>query len=86
MGRVLLTVKLDPAHATLDEVRKRLRIAASNIDESFGVVSIDPEAQLFAVLVDEAVAGSAERDADVAGSYSNPRIDGFGPPIAPDHR
>lgn len=82
MGRVLLTVKLDPEHATLADVRKRLRLETTDIDESFGVVSIDPEAHLFAVLVDEHAARSVARDPDVAGPHANPRIEGYGPPTA----
>ena len=80
MSRVLITVKLDPEKATLTEVCKRLRLAKSDLDESFGVVSIDPRANLFAVLVEESALPDLEQNAEVSGPYANPRIEGFGPP------
>jgi hypothetical protein len=82
MSRVLITVKLDPGKATLAEVCKRLRLAKSDLDESFGVVSIDPRANLFAVLVEESALPDAKQHADVSGPYSNPRIEGLGPPAS----
>jgi hypothetical protein len=75
---MLLTVKLDPVHATLEDVRKRLKLGKDDLDESFGVVSIDPAEHLFAVLVEEDAANQASEDPDVEGPYSNPRIEGFG--------
>jgi len=78
----MLTVKLDPRHATVDDAGRRLEIDPSQIDRDFGVVSIDPDESLFAVLVDEDVAEGARGKAGVSGPFSNPRIEPFGPPTA----
>jgi hypothetical protein len=45
-----------------------------------GVVSVRPEDHLYAVLVDEQVTSRIEGGADVVGSFSNPKIETFGPP------
>jgi len=70
----MLTVELDPGAATPAEAAARLGIDRADIDEEFGVVSIDPEQHLYTVLVSEEAGARARRSA-----YSNPRIEPFGP-------
>jgi hypothetical protein len=82
---MLFTVELEPKDANLNGVRERLRITPDQIDEEFGVVAIDPDRSLYAVLVDESVvSGLSDAHPDargtVKGPFSNPRIEGFGPP------
>jgi hypothetical protein len=43
-------------------------------------VAVNKEDHLYAVLVDEQVATGIEGSADVVGSFSNPKIETFGPP------
>jgi hypothetical protein len=80
MADVMLTVELDPAEATVDKAAERLGIERDRIDAEFGVVSIDPEQNLYTVLVDEQVAAEAAGRPGVEGPFSNPRIEPFGPP------
>ena len=76
----MVTVHLDPDHATIGDARDRLRVGEHDLDADFGVVTIDPDADLYAVLVDEGAASTAARTPGAAGPFSNPRIESFGPP------
>jgi hypothetical protein len=78
MARVMVTLRLDPARASLPEVLGLLSLAPGEVDPGFGVVAIDPAEHLYTILVDE---GAAARIADapqVEGVFGNPRIEGFG--------
>ena len=70
----------------VDEVRRRFGFRADELDPAFGVVAIDPQDHLYAVLVDEsAKARVPGNEATVPGDratgfFSNPKIEPFGPP------
>ena len=76
----MLTLKLDSNKATLPEVCRRLNISPVDVDQEFGVVNIDPQRDLYAILVEEAAAEKAGQQEGVAGPFSNPKIEPFGPP------
>ena len=76
MAMLMLTLRLRPDEANLAAVQQKLDLAADEIDPEFGVVSLDPSTQLYAVLVEEAAAQRV-RDAAVGGPFANPRIDAF---------
>jgi hypothetical protein len=82
IGKVMLTVTLDPADASLDHVRRALDLNANEVDHDFGVVEVDPDNHRYAVLVDEAAAARVQDAVGVEGPFSNPRIEPFGPPDA----
>lgn len=90
MAKTLFTVELKPKEANLKGVRALLGIAPEQIDEEFGVVSIDPDRSLYTVLIDEGVVpglgAQLNERAVVKGPFSNPRIEGFGPPTGGKHR
>jgi hypothetical protein len=80
MARVMVTLRLDPGQASLDEVRRLLGLADEEVDPNFGVVNISPAEHLYTILVDEQAAARVGGAAQVEGVFSNPRIEPFGPP------
>ena len=80
MPRVMVTLRLDPEQATLDEVRRLLGLDEGEVDPAFGVVNISPAEHLYTILVDEAAASRVAGADPVEGVSGNPRIEPFGPP------
>jgi hypothetical protein len=76
----MLTVKLDAAEATVEGARTKLGLGAGDLDPGFGVVPIDPDHDLYAVLVEDTVAERADPTGLAGGPYSNPKIEPMGPP------
>ena len=75
----MVTLRLEPSEAALPAVQKKFGLAATDLDRKFGVVVVDPDQKLYAILVDESVADRLEGTDGVGGTYSNPRIETFGP-------
>jgi len=80
MPKVMVTLKLDPEHASVADVRRLLDLGEGEIDTGFGVVNISPSEHLYTILVDEATAARVQDADQVEGVYGNPRIEPFGPP------
>jgi hypothetical protein len=79
MATRMVTLRLDPADATFAKVCAKFGLAKGDVDESFGVANLDPDKDLYAILVNDAVAGRLEGKGGVAGAFSNPKIEPFGP-------
>lgn len=77
MAQDLLVVHKDSGAPSLDEAARQLQMPVENLDSSFGVQPIDPRAGDYAVMTKE---GADRSDASSQDSFSNPRIDTFGPP------
>jgi hypothetical protein len=84
MSKVMVTLKLDPEHASLEEVRESLGIGTEEIDDEFGVIAVSPEESLYAVLVEPETANRVQGVEGVKGPFSNPKIEPFGPPQSAD--
>jgi hypothetical protein len=80
MAKRMVSLRLDPADATVARVREKLKLREDELDAGFGVVSLDPRKQLYAILVDESISARLEGEEGVEGTFSNPRIETFGPP------
>jgi hypothetical protein len=80
MGKLMLTLTLDPAEATVEGVRRKLGLDEEALDSDFGVVAVDPDNHRYAVMVDDEVAARVAGTRGVEGPFANPRIEPFGPP------
>ena len=82
MTMVMMTLRCEGEAPTLETLRERFSLAETEIDESFGVVEVDPKEHIYTFLVTQEVAEKIDPGADwvVEGPYSNPRIEPFGPP------
>ena len=89
MTKVMVTIQSLDEAPTLEAVIERYRLGPDDVDEGFGVVEIDPDDHLFVILVEPEAANRIQPTEgwEVAGPYSNPRIEPFGPPeaVTPPH-
>jgi hypothetical protein len=78
----MLTIRSPRGAPTLEELQTRYGLSSEEIDASFGVVQLDPNDNLYTILVEGAAAGKVRPDQewDVEGPFSNPKIEPFGPP------
>jgi hypothetical protein len=75
MATVMITLRLEPEQASLEEVRRLLGLAEDEVDERFGVVNINPSERLYTILVEEEVAERVRGAPEVRGVFSNPKIE-----------
>lgn len=75
MASVMVSLQLDPERASLEEVRRLLGLREDEVDPRFGVVNIDPNEHLYAILVEQEAAERVRDAAPVRGVFSNPRIE-----------
>jgi hypothetical protein len=87
-GKALFTVSGVEAGKppSREEAARQLGVSPEAIDASFGVVLVDPVANLYGVQVDpsQVPAEIAGGEADFRGPFSDPRIEPMGPPTGPD--
>lgn len=74
----LMTVTSSNGPPTLAEAAAQLGVAVEDLNESFGVVAIDPDKRLYSVEVRENRAPPTTEQ-PYRGPYSNPPIAPFGP-------
>lgn len=76
MAKVMMTIRTASGPPTPDAVRRRFALAEGDLDDAFGVVPVDPDAGIYAVMVEESAAPrlSSGGGWTVSGPFSNPRI------------
>ncbi|MDH4177849.1 MAG: hypothetical protein OEW31_06010 [Thermoleophilia bacterium] len=82
MGKMLYSITWEGAPPSLDEVCARFGFGGDEVDREFGVVATDPDAHLYAVLVEEAAVerllGEAPGASEsIEGPFANPLIEPF---------
>lgn len=82
---MLYSIEWEGAPPSLEEVRERFGLEQGEVDEGFGAVAIDPDASLYAILVEDSAVERlrgerADEAAAIEGPYANPLIEPFGPP------
>lgn len=75
-----------PPNATLEDAAKWLHVEVGDLDETFGVINVDPADGVHTVLIEESAlqklpGGAASQGDSVDGPFSNPLIQPFGPPL-----
>jgi hypothetical protein len=88
MSKLLYTIMWDKQPLNIETFSKEFGVALDDIDRDFGVVEIDPQAHLYAVMIEETAARrlagkQTSADRGVKGPYDNPVIEPFGPPRLP---
>lgn len=77
MSKMLYTIKLEDKEPSIEDVAEKLGVKKDDIDEEYGVIEIDPDQNLYSVMVEESAITDAGGEG-VEGPFSNPRIEPFG--------
>jgi hypothetical protein len=82
MSTLMVTFQAPGKPPDVESIKQRYGLSDDEIDKDFGVVEIDPTDHTYTILVDEKAVSKVTSTADwkVTGSFSNPRIEPFGPP------
>ncbi|MQS14699.1 hypothetical protein F7Q99_21140 [Streptomyces kaniharaensis] len=78
---LLMTVAL-PRGATMQHALDKLGLSAEEIDQEYGLVSLDPSRGLYVLLVAESAAARIRdhgQSGEYSGPFANPKIEPFGP-------
>ena len=83
MTKMLINITWKEGEPTVDQICEKYGIDPQAIDDDFGVIEIDPEANLYTLLVDQTAAQLArkalgEDETNFEGPFSNARIEPFG--------
>lgn len=82
----MVNLKDLPRNATLEDAAKHLHVEIGDLDETFGVICVDPAEGVHTVLVEESAltklpGEDSAHDKSYEGPFSNPVIQPFGPPV-----
>ncbi|GJL56100.1 MAG: hypothetical protein NPIRA02_32320 [Nitrospirales bacterium] len=85
MPKVLVTISWEKGVPTLKDVCKKYGLKLEEIDQEYGIIEIDPQDNLYSILVDHEAAQRinpqfTQDDTGIKGPFSNPPIEPFGPP------
>ena len=76
MSKMLYSVNWKGEKPTLKQIAKKYGFKTNDIDPDFGVVEIDPQDNLYSILVEED-AVEPKDSKDIKGPFSNLRIEPF---------
>lgn len=77
----MYTIEAQQGRPTMAEVARKLQVGEADIDQSFGVVLIDPKRGLYTVRVrQQSGARPDTTDPEVKGPFADPGIGHFGQP------
>lgn len=81
MSKVMLTIEGLAEEPTLARVMEEYQLTPDEVDQEYGVQLIDPAAGAYVIMVEESAASRVSRAyEEVAGPYSNPKIETLGLP------
>jgi hypothetical protein len=83
MAKLMMSFRVVGSTPTIDDIQTRFSLTNEEIDRNFGVVQVDPEEDLYTILVEESAADKVQPGGnirEVEGPFANPRIEPFGPP------
>ncbi len=73
----MVTLALEPSDASLAHVIERFGLSPDEIDSTFGLVRIDPESNLYTVLVEPAAGERMAGEGHARGPYADPTIEPY---------
>ena len=76
MSKMLYSINWAGKKPTLEQVAKKFGFDKKELDEEFGVIEIDPQDNLYSIMVEETAIGQKDTK-DIEGPFSNPRIEPF---------
>jgi hypothetical protein len=82
VAKMLYTIEWHDGQPTFDSLSEHYGFQREELDEAFGIVPVDPEANLYSVMLEEEAVermqGERPREAEtLEGPYANPRIEPF---------
>jgi len=84
MADVFFNITWKQGKPSIEEICERYGFKADEIDKEFGIIEIDPEANLYTILVEYKAAQRVMKeygdDQSIEGPFTNPPIAPFGPP------
>jgi hypothetical protein len=85
MGKLLYNITWEGKKPSIDEVIKKFGLSPGEVDLDFGVMVIDPQDNLYCILVEESALDrlsgeTGESPEGLEGPFANPPIEPFGPP------
>ena len=83
MGEVMFNITSPKRVPTIESVCAEHGLKAEEIDRDFGVIAVSPDEHVYTILIEENAAARLDpARKPLAGPFSNPRIEPFGPPVA----
>jgi hypothetical protein len=85
LTKLLFNITWEEGEPTVENVSERFKFQPEELDLKFGIVEIDPEENLYSILVEEEAIKRLQEELgvdmpDIEGPFSNLPIGPFGPP------